>query len=150
MMKKVFYLAGLLMSILPALAWAAADDVLGVWNTAEGRSRVEVYKCADRYCGKIIWLKEPLYPESDNQGMAGKPKVDRDNPDPALRGQPLLGLEILRDFEYEDQQWRGGTIYDPKKGKTYKCKITLGDDGKLNVRGYIGFSLLGRTTEWTR
>ena len=149
-MNKLLCYVGLLLVMATPSAWAGADDILGVWNTAEGRSRVEVYKCADRYCGRIIWLKEPLYPQDDAKGMAGKPKVDRKNPDSALRGQPLLGLEILRDFRYDDQQWRDGTIYDPREGKTYRCKITLGDDGVLNVRGFIGISLFGRTAEWKR
>ncbi len=148
--KKALCLAVLVLLVLPVLAWADGDQILGVWNTAEGRSRVEVYPCADRYCGRIIWLKEPVYPADDAKGMAGQPKVDRENSDAALRSRPLMGLEILRDFRYEDNQWRGGTIYDPREGKTYSCKITLGDDGKLKVRGYIGISLFGKTTEWTR
>jgi uncharacterized protein (DUF2147 family) len=148
-MKKALCLASLWL-LAPVSVWAASDDILGVWNTAEGRSRVEVYQCADRYCGKIIWLKEPLYPQDDANGMAGKSKVDRENPDPAKREQPLLGLQILQDFRYDGDKWQEGTIYDPKEGKTYKCKITMAEDGKLHVRGYIGISLFGRTTEWTR
>jgi uncharacterized protein (DUF2147 family) len=148
-MKKVLCLISVWL-IAPVSIWAADDDILGVWNTAEGRSQVEVYHCADRYCGRITWLKEPQYPQDDDQGMGGKPKVDRENPDPALRKQPLLGLQILRDFRYDGDKWHDGTIYDPKEGKTYKCKITMGEDGKLHVRGYIGISLFGRTTEWTR
>lgn len=149
-MKKRWYFAGICLLWLPMLGWAAADDVLGIWNTAEGRSRVEVYKCADRYCGRITWLKEPTYPADDAKGMAGQPKVDRENPDPALRSRPINGLEILQNFRYDDGQWNDGSIYDPREGKTYRCKITLGDDGKLKVRGYIGISLFGRTTEWSR
>lgn len=147
-MKKVLFFASLLLFISPV--WGDGDSILGQWNTAEGRSRVEIYKCVDQYCGRIIWLKKPLYPEDDAEGMAGKPKVDRENPDPALRNQPLLGMDILKGFHYDGHKWRDGTIYDPREGKTYSCKITLGDKGQLKVRGFIGFSLFGRTTEWTR
>jgi len=147
---KTRVLFGWLSFMVSVSAWAAADDIVGLWNTAEGRSKVEIYKCADRYCGRITWLKEPNYPDNDEQGMAGKPKVDRENPDPDLRSQSLLGLEMLRDFRYDDGQWRDGTIYDPREGKTYSCKITLAEDGTLKVRGYIGISLFGKTAEWTR
>ena len=77
-MKKTWWEVWLLLllQLLPMQVWAAADEILGVWNTAEGRSHVEVYKCADRYCGRITWLKEPQYPQDDARGMAGKPKVD--------------------------------------------------------------------------
>lgn len=152
-MKHALYRIGLLLMLMPWSVWAdgSSDDILGVWNTAEGRSHVEIHKCADRYCGRIVWLKEPLYPQDDADGMAGKPKVDRKNPNPALHNQPLLGLEILKDFRYDNHRWHDGTIYDPRSGKTYRCKITMADDGKkLNVRGYVGISLFGRTTEWTR
>jgi uncharacterized protein (DUF2147 family) len=149
-MRKILYSGSLIWLLLPVSVWAAADDILGVWTTAEGRSHVEIYKCMNRFCGRIVWLKDPTYPANDARGMAGKPKVDRDNPDPALRSRPLEGLEILSNFQFDDDRWSNGTIYDPSEGKTYRCKITLGDDGKLNVRGYIGISLFGRTTEWTR
>jgi len=64
----------------------------------------------------------------------------------------VIGLEILKNFVYKgDGVWHKGTIYDPDNGKTYKCKIRFGDDESvLKVRGYIGFSMIGRTTEWRR
>lgn len=84
--------------------------------------------------------------------MAGRPRVDRENPDPALRRRPILGLRLLEGLEHDgDGEWSGGTVYDPETGKTYKSKARLGEGGDvLHLRGYIGFSLLGRTTEWTR
>lgn len=83
--------------------------------------------------------------------MAGKPKNDRGNPDPNLRDRPIVGLQFMRDFVYAgDKTWVDGKIYDPESGKTYKCKMTLVDDKHLEVRGFVGISLLGRTVVWTR
>jgi len=67
-----------------------------------------------------------------------------------LRNRPIIGLKILSGFEKEgDNKYVDGTIYDPKNGKTYSCKMTY--KGKtLDIRGYIGISLLGRTTVWER
>jgi len=77
--------------------------------------------------------------------------VDRENPDPARRNQPILGLVILRDFAFvKDGLWENGMIYDPENGKDYKCKMTLESPDVLNVRGFIGISLIGRTDTWTR
>ena len=73
------------------------------------------------------------------------------NSDPKHQKQPLLGLIMLRNFVYdEDQVWNDGEIYDPKNGKTYSCKMTLKDWNTLDVRGYIGISLFGRTDTWKR
>ena len=121
------------------------DSILGNWQTGNKLAKVQIYKSGDKYFGKIIWLKEP----NDKEG---KPKTDILNPDKKLQQRPLMGLLMLKDFVYdEDYVWKGGEIYDPKSGKTYSCKITLKDNGKtLNVRGYIGISLLGRTDVWTR
>ncbi len=130
------------------------DAILGVWATepdpVDGNAHVEVWKEGDRYFGKIIWLEKPEYNADDR--MAGQPKVDRENPDESLRQRSLIGLPILADFRSAgDGEWNKGTIYDPDNGKTYKCVARLTDDGRtLKVRGYVGFSLLGRTTEWTR
>jgi uncharacterized protein (DUF2147 family) len=129
----------------------SADAILGIWVTEGGKAHVEVTGTDGEYQGRIVWLKEPDYPADDKQGMAGQAKVDRDNPDARLRNRPIIGLPLVSGFHYAgDGVWTGGTIYDPESGKTYRCKITLRKDGSLNVRGYIGFSLFGRTTVWTR
>jgi uncharacterized protein (DUF2147 family) len=78
-------------------------------------------------------------------------RKDEHNPDPALRTQALRGQVIVRDMRYQGEgRWSGGTIYDPESGKTYKCNIELDGPDALKVRGYIGFSLLGRSQQWTR
>ncbi|HOC70569.1 MAG: hypothetical protein BWX80_01074 [Candidatus Hydrogenedentes bacterium ADurb.Bin101] len=125
------------------------DAILGKWVTEEGKGHVEIYKEGGKYSGKIVWLKEPNYPEGDPE--AGKPRHDLNNPDASKRDQPIIGLVVLRDFTYTgDKTWKKGTIYDPENGKTYKCTITLAGDGSLKVRGFIGVSLIGRTSVWTR
>jgi uncharacterized protein (DUF2147 family) len=82
----------------------------------------------------------------------GKPRTDNLNPDPKMKNAPLIGLVVLKDFSYNgEDEWKGGTIYDPKNGKTYSCYVKFDDSpNKLKIRGYIGVSLLGRTTYWTR
>ena len=134
--------AAILFSGVDAFA-EKADAILGEWYTEEERSVVEISRCGNLYCGKITWLK---YPKDD----AGMDKVDFKNPDETLRNRPLWGLEILRDFKYDgENEWASGKIYDPKNGKTYSCKITR-EGNVLKVRGYIGLSLLGRTTLWNK
>jgi uncharacterized protein (DUF2147 family) len=95
------------------------------------------------YFGKIIWLQEP-------NNEKGQPKLDANNPDPAKKNKPILGSLILRNFQYDNGEWNNGKIYDPMNGKEYKCIIKLKEPNTLNVRGYIGFSMLGRTEVWTR
>ncbi|MEZ5564945.1 MAG: DUF2147 domain-containing protein [Gammaproteobacteria bacterium] len=78
-------------------------------------------------------------------------RTDEKNPDPALRSKLLRGQVIVHDMKYDgDSSWSGGTIYDPDSGRTYRCNMTLIGNDQLKVRGYIGFSLLGRTQLWTR
>jgi uncharacterized protein (DUF2147 family) len=129
------------------------DAIVGLWRTApteNGFARVEIVRRDDAYFGTLVWLDEETYPADDP--MAGRVKVDRENPDPALRDRTILGLEIVRGLEWAgDGRWQGGTIYDPESGKTYKSKAELADGGAaLDLRGYIGISLLGRTSRWTR
>lgn len=118
-----------------------ADDILGVWYNQEKTGKVEIYKTGEKYFGKIVWLKEPL--------RDGKPKLDKENEDESLRNRPVMGLVILKDFVFDEDEWEDGTIYDPKNGKTYSCYITKEGD-ILHVTGYIGFSFIGRTSDWTR
>jgi uncharacterized protein (DUF2147 family) len=143
----------LVVFVLAASQAYGADPgaIVGVWSTKDNDAKVEIYKCGNYYCGKIVHLARPNYPPNDKEGMGGLPKVDRHNPDPKLRNQPLLGLELLRGFHYDgDNSWTGGEIYDPDNGKTYKSQMTLPGPDRLNLRGYIGIPLLGRTETWTR
>jgi len=148
---KKFILILLLLSSSFTVFADEADNILGAWLTAEGKSKVEIYKCGAKYCGKIVWLKIPQYPADDPQGMGGKDKMDRENPDKALKTRPLLGINIIQDFVYDGEaEWDDGTIYDPRNGKTYSCSMTLTDANTLEVRGYVGLPLFGRTAIWTR
>lgn len=130
---------------------SGTDEILGLWNNEEKSARIEMFRCGEGYCGKIVELKEQNYPEGSTDGIPGTPKVDHHNPDPAKRTVPVLGLQIVNDMRPTDSgKWSGGTVYDPKNGKTYKGKLTLVAPERLELRGYIGIPLIGRTTTWTR
>ena len=137
-----------------SLADEQKNTVLGNWKTEttdEGFAKVTIRKVGDSIEGKITWLSEPTYPENDKQGMDGQLKIDRENPDKVLSSRPIIGLVLLRDFEYAGNGvWEKGTIYDPESGNTYKSTIKLSGPNKLKLRGYIGISLIGRTSKWTR
>lgn len=129
----------------------AADEILGFWETAhkdDGWSRIKVVRRGDKYYGRIVWLRVPLFPEDDPEGMGGQIKIDRRNPDESLRDRPLIGLELLYGFVYDkDRKYKDGRIYDPRNGKTYRCKMEIKEDGSLKVGGYIkiGFIKIGKS-----
>lgn len=120
------------------------DDIIGVWTNSDQVMKVKIEKIGSHYFGKLIWLEKPLEPD-------GKPKLDKNNPDPSLRSVPFIGLRVMKDMKYKgDGVWGGGTLYDPEKGKTYGCKITMTSMEVANIRGYIGLSLLGKTEKFSR
>ena len=142
-------LACLILTGTAALA-AGTEGILGTWATEGAKSQVEIFRCADRICARIVSLKEPAYLEA-RDGPVGTTKTDRKNPDPARRGKPILGLQIMEGFTPTGEgSWGNGTIYDPVNGKTYRCKAELDGANRLKVRGFIGIALIGRTTVWTR
>lgn len=150
-MKQLLSLLIVVLFFIAPAAVTANDGILGKWVTKEGKSHIVISKCAAGLCGKVVWLKEPKYPADDDKGMAGKTKIDRENPDPVLQKKPILGLQLLSGFKTRNGNvWEDGTIYDPENGKTYKSKMTLADPKTLKVRGFIGFSWIGRTSVWTR
>lgn len=128
------------------------EAVLGFWLTPpdakNGAAIVEIRQKGEALSGRLVWLEKPLYPPGDP--AAGKPKVDRENPDPNLRTRPVLGLEILTGFRWDGKRWVDGEIYDPVTGNTYRATITLEGQDRLRLRGYVGIPLLGRTEVWTR
>lgn len=138
-------LSGLVAGLTLVLAAPALAGPSGLWNTENGDAQVEVAPCGQKLCGELVWLKEPL----DEQGRA---KLDRNNPDESLQGQPIVGLQIVWDMEPkgDGKVWEGGHVYDPESGKTYRARITLKGDNELDLRGYIGRPMFGRTSTWTR
>jgi len=135
----------LVMVAINIAAKAQTDQIEGLWYNDIKSAKILITKASNgKFYGKVIWLKEPL--------KDGKPKVDELNEDPKLRSRPRLGLQVLTDFVKDGDdanKYTDGTIYDPLNGKTYSCNMTY--KGKeLDIRGYIGISLFGRTTTWTR
>lgn len=124
---------------------AQEDKLVGVWMPSDGRSMIKIEKIGTKFFGRVVWLKEP---NDEN----GNPRVDNNNPDENLRSTPLKGLRMLKDFVWnpEDKLWEDGTIYDPKNGTTYSCKIEPKSDNKIEVRGFVGTEMFGRTDVWTR
>lgn len=152
-MKKTLIILGIWIPLLLASAIHAQNPeaIVGKWWNQEKEAQIEIYACESKYCGKIVWLREPNYPADDPKGMGGKPRIDRENPAPSKRGRPMLGMNLLWGFTYSGGNlWEGGQIYDPREGKTYKCKMTLETPDHLKVRGFIGISLIGKTNDWTR
>lgn len=140
--KSVLIILFLAAFSLNALA-QKADAILGTWVNPNGQDHILIYKKGNKYFGKLDWIKFP----NDEQG---KPKTDKNNPDDALKSRPELGLELLKDFTFDGEDvYEDGTIYDPKNGKTYSCKMTI-EGNSLKIRGYIGISLFGRSETWTR
>lgn len=120
------------------------EGITGTWLVQDGSAKVHVEKAGGKYHGKIVWLKNPL-------NRNGQPERDLRNPDKALQSRPVLGLPLLSNFvQGSNNVWEDGKIYDPESGSTYSCKITLKNPQLMEVRGYVGFSLLGRTEKWTR
>ena len=144
-MKSMFFtgLIAILFS-LPAFA-QDADKLQGVWQPSDGRSMLKIDKIGSKFYGRVVWLKEA----NDEDG---NPRKDVNNPDEKLRSTPLKGYRVLKDFTYNSDEkiWDGGTIYDPKNGTTYNCKIEMKNDNQIEVRGYVGTEMFGRTDVWTR
>jgi len=120
-----------------------ADKILGVWLSEDKTGKIDVYKANGKYLGKLIWGKTMYEPDGTTS------RKDVKNKDEKLRSRNLKDLIMLYDFTYHDGAWDDGQIYDPYSGKTYSCTLKLRDN-KLNIRGYIGVSLFGRTSVWER
>jgi uncharacterized protein (DUF2147 family) len=120
----------------PALA---AGSVQGDWITQSGSAKVRIAPCGSKLCGAIVWLRNP------NDKATGRPQLDSENPDPALRNRPIQGLQILSGFKPGTGKLTGGAIYDPQSGKTYNSKLGLNPDGTLKVEGCIAIICQAQT-----
>ncbi len=137
--KKLFLLLFLFAGIAStALAQTNSDAIIGEWMNEKKDAKFQIFKQENKYYGRVIW-------------GTGDQKKDTKNPDAKLRNRDLIGLVILNHFVFDGHStWENGTIYDPREGKTYSCKITMKNKDKINIRGFIGLSLFGRTEIWSR
>lgn len=145
--KFLLFLLSLMMTGSAYAQKMKADDIIGKWFTEKNEAKVEIYKIADKYYGKIIWIKEP------NDKETGKPKKDKQNPDIKLKERLIIGMSFVNAFKFNgEDKWEDGSVYDAKSGKTYNGTISFESKNTLKLRGYIGKSWmgLGRTTLWTR
>ncbi len=134
--------AGAVLALAPAAH--AADPVEGLWLVQGGGAKVRIAPCAAdkaRMCGQVTWLKQT--------DKAGNPLKDFNNPDPALRTRPIVGMLMIRDFKQAGPgRWTGGKIYDPGSGKSYASKMTVNPDGALKVEGCVAVICQAQT--WKR
>jgi uncharacterized protein (DUF2147 family) len=123
---RALFLFGL---IFVGSAAQAAVPVSGRWFTDNKDSIIEIGPCGATVCGKIVRI---IAPTKD-----GKPAIDSNNPNPALRTRPILGMTLLSGFKDDGSSWRG-QIYDPRAGKTYKSFLARLPNGTLQVKGCVG------------
>jgi len=139
-MRKLILTAIILISYLGV----NAQGVVGKWKTIDDetgkpKSIVEIYKEGDKYYGKLVQLLTEENKDGVCHTCEGK-----------YKDKNIIGLVILKDLKKDGDEYGGGKITDPKNAKTYSAYIKLVEPDKLKVRGYIGFSLLGRTQYWYR
>jgi uncharacterized protein (DUF2147 family) len=143
-MKNIFpVLIGLLFT---SSIYAQNDKILGTWLNEKKDGKIEVYKKGNGYYGKIIWLK------NDKNDDGTRPKTDSKNPDVKKRKRTIVGTNILTNLKWDasEKEYNDGEIYDPRGGSTYSCFAYIQKDGRLFIKGYIGFAIIGRSTLWTR
>jgi uncharacterized protein (DUF2147 family)/peptidoglycan/LPS O-acetylase OafA/YrhL len=124
----------------------AGSTPVGRWYAEGGAAQVSIEPCGEALCGTVVWLRSPF----DDHGCALR---DANNPDPSMRQRSVLGLKVLsalRPAAGDSASWVDGRIYDPGSGRTYRCTLRLLGDDHLELHGYVGVPLLGRTTHWLR
>lgn len=139
---KNYFLTFLFVAV--AGIFSAQAQVTGKWKTiddetGEAKSIVEIYEQDGKIYGKVVEILNPA-----------KKKATCVNCKGADKNKPIEGLVIIRGLEKDGSEYTDGDILDPSKGKLYSCTIKLDGKDKLDVRGYMGISLLGRSQTWTR
>lgn len=129
--KMAIVLSLLTAAMVSISASPALAGVEGLWSTVDGKSRVAISRCGDKFCGQIVWLKEP---DDDT----GNPKTDINNEDDKLKSRPILGMKLLHSFKVSGEvSWDNGKIYNPEDGKTYSSSMKLVEPEVLEVKGCV-------------
>ena len=132
--KLILFLTFILQTDSIEGTWVTTDD-----ETGKQKSEVFIYKENGKLYGKITKL---LLPEDQGKICINCKGKNKD--------KSIKGMVIINDLQLDENTWEDGTILDPKSGKVYDCNIGFEDTNTLKVRGYLGFSLLGRTQIWKR
>jgi uncharacterized protein (DUF2147 family) len=140
------------------MSWAAALAIAAAHSARAQASPAGLWKTISDVDGKPTAVVEIRQADGEFVGVVKALLVTADPQDSICakcsgerRGQPIIGMEILRHMRQAGDEWSGGEILDPENGKTYRARMRLEDGGqKLVVRGYIGFSLFGRSQTWMR
>jgi uncharacterized protein (DUF2147 family) len=148
-MRIVIRSAFVALALLLTAAYAATDTAtpVGTWTqvddaTGKPKSIIEISEQSDGTLQGVV--KQVLFSDQGTNPICEKCEGERHN-------QPVVGMTIMWGVKKDGDQWDGGQILDPNNGKTYKVKLTPKDNGqKLDVRGYVGMPLLGRTQTWIR
>ncbi len=131
------------MTILALSNQAFADSsVVGLWSSDSSIFRV--YEEEGTLMGQVIALTDPYYLAGEKEGAEGQPRLDDNNPDPEKKGRTIIGLQMFTDYSFTDGRWQG-KIYDPESGNTYQSRLKVNRAGELEIRGYIGVPMFGRT-----
>lgn len=145
-MRRIIWMATLFVAACGG-AWAQSAPT-GLWRTIDDetgkeRSLIRITEAGGEWQGVV----EKIFPQPGDHPQNLCEKCEGE-----LKDKPVLGMRILWALKKKnDTKYEGGTILDPKNGKTYRCKLTVLEQGrKLEVRGYIGISLLGRSQIWLR
>lgn len=138
MMRGTLAAAAVLVCAFAAPALAA--DPTGLWQTPTRGGQVEITKCGNALCGRLM----------TSEGLQADPALkDVHNQNTSLRGRALKGLTILTGFTGGPSEWTGGSIYNADDGKTYSASITLDGGDKLKLKGCV-IAPLCKTQIWTR
>jgi uncharacterized protein (DUF2147 family) len=132
-MSRLAMTVSLLIAVLALAPAARAGGVVGDWLSRDGDAVVRIAPCGDTLCGTFVWLKDSV------DAATGRPEVDEHNPNPALRGRPLVGMRFLGGFKPTGEgRWTDGRIYDPESGRTYHAKLSPAPNGRLKLEGCLG------------
>lgn len=138
---KQFILSSLLVIwALGAQAQNKGDEVLGLWVNEQRTSKIEFIREGNHYIGKLVWMAE-------TNDAGGRPKTDRNNPDAAMRKQPLIGSILISGLNYSNGKWTGGKLYLPKRGIYASCSLSI-KNGQLYISASKG--VFSETKIWSR
>ena len=145
-MKARVLFASVVLSAIPLIAMAdrPSDPAHGYWLTENRKAIVQLAPCGADTCGRMVWVANPI-------DEAGRLKRDDKNSEAAKRARSICGLELVGGLrKTDDGTWQDGWLYNPRSGETFSAEVRALSPSELEVRGYLGVPVLGKSQVWTR